>query len=200
MELIPSLKVISLCPSTIQSRCTGAVRIKLQVFQTPAVWEGCIKLQMRLRMCEALSPFPCTLSWLGGEGQLLYIKDFLMGIKAGLRHVGTPGKVLICHPFKLIFVINLINICLVGVGRNWFSINCEPLLYTQSKVFITRTELNMWKPELIGTILLTYSSHVLAPFIGWHLRQVSGWLTPQSSPDGNDWILCLIKYWSVNWT
>jgi hypothetical protein len=51
-------------------------------------------------------------------------------------------------------------------------------IYVENSGFITCTERNTWKPELIGTILPIYSSDVLASFVAWSPGQLPSWLAP----------------------
>jgi hypothetical protein len=39
-------------------------------------------------------------------------------VRAGPRHVGIQGRLIISHPFKQNFLKNLFKIYSVGVGRN----------------------------------------------------------------------------------
>jgi hypothetical protein len=45
------------------------------------------------------------------------------GHRAGPRHVGAAGRLVIRLPFKLIFLKKLFNIYLVGAGETCFFIN-----------------------------------------------------------------------------
>jgi hypothetical protein len=57
-------------------------------------------------------------------------------LRAGPRHVGAPGRLIIWRPFKPIFFKNLFNFYLAGARRHWFSIGIYflPVMYVSRVV------------------------------------------------------------------